>query len=161
MSRTRVLVGASVAAIASTLLTAVAASAANGPTFRDCSLFVAGVDPDFVELSGVTVGPEGGLTVPFEQKQVGVLASESSDPGDSEGHVTLRVTITTPHVKTVEVSGAGTGKVMLAPALRGTKHHGRKYTISWSATFDNGNHLCPSENTPENTTPKPFIVTMS
>jgi hypothetical protein len=160
MSRMRVLFGASVVAIATGLLTAEAASAANGPTFRDCSLFVAGVDPDFVELSGVMVGPEGALTVPFEQQQVGVLASVSSDPKDNEGHVTLKVTISSPHVKTVEVSGSGTGKVMLSPALRGTRHHGRKYTISWSATFDNGSHLCPSENTPENTTPKPFIVTM-
>jgi len=54
------------------------------------------------------------------------------------------------------VSGAGTGKVRVSvPLAPGAK----SYTISWAATFDNGNHQCPSVFTPENETPKPFVVT--
>jgi|SRR5205814_2373290 len=134
------------------------AGAANSPTFRDCSLF-SGFDPDFVQISGVTVTPEGTLTVPRSQKQVPIEASESSDPGDSLGHVTLTVSVTALHVPTQSVSGEATGKVELsAPLVR--RKPGRSYTISWAATFDNGNHLCPSESTPENTTPKPFVVSI-
>jgi hypothetical protein len=134
------------------------AGAANSPTFRDCSL-VAGFDPDFVQISGVTVTPEGMLTVPRSQKQVPIEASESSDPGDNLGHVTLTVSVTASHVPTQSVSGEATGKVELsAPLLR--RKPGRSYTVSWAATFDNGNHLCPSESTPENTTPKPFVVSI-
>jgi hypothetical protein len=107
----------------------------------------------------VTVTPEGTLTVPRSQKHVLIEASECSDPGDSEGHVTLAVSVTARHVTTQTLSGAGTGKVELSlPLLRRTI--GRSYTISWAATFDNGNHLCPSEQTPENTTPMPFAVTI-
>jgi hypothetical protein len=135
------------------------AGAANSPTFRDCSLFVSGFDPDFVQISGVTVTPEGTLTVPRSQKEVPIEASESSDPGDSMGHVTLAVSVTASHVPTQSVSGEATGKVELSvPLLR--RKPGRSYTISWAATFDNGNHLCPSESTPENTTPKPFVVSV-
>ena len=134
------------------------AGAANSPTFRDCSLF-SGFDPDFVQISGVTVTPEGTLTVPRSQKQVPIEASESSDPGDSLGHVTLTVSVTALHVPTQSVSGEATGKVELsAPLVR--RKPGRSYTISWAATFDNGNQLCPSESTPENTTPKPFVVSI-
>jgi len=136
-----------------------AASAANGPTFRDCSL-AGGLDPDFVELLGVAAGPEGAVTVPRGQEQVGIEASESSDPGDNLGHVTLAVTVSSPGVSMAKASGAGTGKVLLSAPLRGSKKVGRTYTISWAATFDNGNHPCPSEFTPENTTPKPFVVTV-
>jgi hypothetical protein len=139
-------------------ITAPAASAANGPTFRDCSL-AGGLDPDFVQLLGVAVGSQGALTVPRGQETVGIEASESSDPGDNLGHVTLKVAVTSPGISTQNVSGEGTGKVLLAAPLRGSKKAGRTYTINWAATFDNGNHLCPSEFTPENTTPKPFVVT--
>jgi hypothetical protein len=135
------------------------AGAANSPTFRDCSLLVSGFDPDFVQVSGVTVTPEGTLTVPLSQKQVPIEASESSDPGDSSGHVTLAVTVTALHVPTQSLSGEATGKVELSLPLRRRRHR-RSYTISWAATFDNGNHLCPSEGTPENTTPKPFLVSI-
>jgi hypothetical protein len=133
--------------------------AANSPTFRDCSLFVSGFDPDFVQVSGVTVTSGGTLTVPLSQGQVSIEASESSDPGDNVGHVTLDVSVTAPRVPTQSFSGAATGKVELSVPLRRRKR-GRTYTISWAATFDNGNHLCPSESTPENTTPKPFVVTV-
>jgi hypothetical protein len=154
----RMLVG--VAAAVGVSVSGVApAGAANSPTFRDCSL-VAGVDPDFVQLSGVHVGSAGSLTVPRGQKQVAVVASESSDPGDSEGHVTLTVTLTSKHLATQMVSGAAQGKVSLSVPLPRSRKVGRSYTISWAATFDNGNHKCPSENTPENATPKPFMVTV-
>jgi len=136
------------------------AGAANSPTFRDCSLFVEGFDPDFVQVSEVTVTPAGALTVPLSQAQVPIEASESSDPGDSMGHVTLSVSVSAPHVLTQSLSGEGTGKVELLVPLHKRKR-GRSYTISWAATFDNGNHLCPSESTPDNTAPKPFVVTVT
>ena len=158
MRRMRLLVGLGAATAAMAWFGVPAASAANGPTFRDCSL-AAGLDPDFVQLFGVAVGPEGALTVPRGQEQVSIEASESSDPGDNLAHVTFKVTVTSPGVSTQSVSGEATGKVLLAAPLRGSKKPGRTYTIGWTATFDNGNHLCPGEFTPENTTPKPFVVT--
>jgi hypothetical protein len=152
-------VGAAVLAVGLASPAIPAAGAANSPAFRDCSLFTVGVDPDFVQLLGATVTPEGTLTVPRSQKQVVLKASESSDPEDNKGHVTLNVSATSAHVPTQSLSGAGTGKVELAVPLR-RRRMGRTYTISWSATFDNGGHQCPSANTPENTTPKPFLVTV-
>jgi hypothetical protein len=122
---------------------------------------VGGLDPDFVRLSGVTAGPNGIANVERGQQQVGIEASESSDPLDNLGHVTLKVKVTTPEVPNQELSGAGTGKVNLAVPLSRSKQVGRTYTISWAATFDNGEHVCPSANTPENTTPKPFVVTVA
>jgi len=118
------------------------------------------LDPDFVQLFGVTVGPHGNLSVPRGQSQVQLEASESSDPGDNLGHVTLTATVTTPHVPAQTVSGAETGKVILILPLLKSQQEGRAYTISWAATFDNGNHLCPSTQTPENTEPRPFVVTV-
>ena len=135
-----------------------AAGAANSPTFRDCSL-VGGVDPDFVQLSGVTVGPNGNLSVSPSQNHVQLEASESSDPGDSAGHVTLAATVTAPGATARSVSGAGTGLVVLSIPLIGSGA-GKSYTISWAATFDNGMHQCPSSFTPENTAPNPFVVTV-
>jgi hypothetical protein len=105
------------------------------------------------------VNQQGNLTVPPGQSQVSLEASESSDPGDNLAHVTLKVTVTTPHLPPRNLSGAGTGKVVLSIPLVKPRPP-RSYTISWAATFDDGNHLCPSENTPENTTPKPFTVTV-
>jgi hypothetical protein len=153
------LVGLGTVALGSASLAVAAAGAANSPTFRDCSL-VSGLDPDFVQLSGVTVGPQGTLSVPRGQRQVQLLASESSDPGDNLAHVTLNAAVTTPHVPPQTVSGAETGKVILAVPLLKSQQGGRTYIISWSATFDNGNHLCPSAQTPENTEPHPFVVTV-
>jgi hypothetical protein len=149
---------AALVAAASWLFVAPAA-AANSPTFRDCSL-VGGADPDFVQLSGVTVAPNGTVQVKRGQMQVMVEASESSDPGDNLGHVTLTVKVASHKTATREVSGAGTGKVTVAVPLARSKKLGRVYTISWADTTDNGNHVCPSSNTPENSTPKPFIVTV-
>jgi hypothetical protein len=139
------------------LVPAAPVSAANSPTFRDCSL-VAGADPDFVKLTGVTVGPQGELTVKRGTPSVSIEASESSDPGDNLGNVTLSVSVESRKVATEMRSGAATGKVVLSVPLARSKKVGRKYTISWSDTTDNGNHACPSANTPENTTPKPFVV---
>jgi hypothetical protein len=160
MRRTRIPIGLAVLAGALASPAIPTANAANSPTVRDCSLFVVGFDPDFVEISGVTVESNGALTVPRGQTQVGVLASESSDPGDSKGHVTLSVTVTAPGVATQQVSGAAVGKVLLSAPLGKSKAVGRTYTIEWAATFDNGGHLCPSANTPENTKPNPFFVTV-
>jgi hypothetical protein len=138
----------------------------NGPTFRDCSL-AGGLDADFVQLFGVMVGIEGAHTssrvhlwVPKGPEKVRIEASESSAPGDNLGHVTLKVGVTSPGISTQNVSGEGTGKVLLAVPLRGSKKVLRSYTINWAATFDNGNHPCPSEFTPANTTPEPFEVTV-
>jgi hypothetical protein len=89
------------------------------------------------------------------------MASESSDPGDNLNHVTFQVTVTSPGVPTQTVSGEATGKVLLSAPLRKSRKVGRTYTIGWAATFDDGNHPCPSEFTPENTTPKPFVVTVN
>ena len=159
MWRIRMLAGLGALAVAGAWVAVPTASAANSPTFRDCSL-AGGLDPDFVQLFGVTVGPQGSLSVPRGRDQVQLEASESSDPLDNLGHVTLTATVTTPHVPKQAVSGAGTGKVILALPLPKSNQEGRTYTISWSATFDNGNHLCPSAQTPENTEPHPFVVTV-
>jgi hypothetical protein len=58
------------------------------------------------------------------------------------------------------VSGAGTGKVFVSVPLEGSGT-GKSYTIAWAATFDNGEHKCPSGLTPENEKPKPFVVTVA
>ena len=92
MWRIRMLVGVGALALAGAGLGAPEASAANGPTFRDCSI-VGGLDPDFVQLLGVTVGPGGSLGVVRGQTQVQLEASESSDPGDNLEHVTLSATV--------------------------------------------------------------------
>ena len=119
MSKVRMLVVLGLVAVGTGSLLVPSATAANSPTFRDCSLFVSGFDPDFVQISGVMVSPEGTLTVPRSQKQVPIEASESSDPGDSLGHVTLTVSVTALHVPTQSVSGEATGKVELsAPLVR-------------------------------------------
>ena len=160
MRRTlKILSAATVLALGLVAVPSLAVRAANGPTFRDCSLFVEGVDPDFVQLSGVTVTPQGTLTVPPSQNQVGVLASESSDPGDSSQHVTFTVTVSSAKMPSRVVSGAGTGRVALSIPLTGSGT-GRTFTISWAATFDGGQHPCPGSNTPDNTGPNPFVVTV-
>jgi hypothetical protein len=156
MWRTWMVLGVGALATGLALNGAVSAGAANTATFRDCAL-AGGVDPDFVVLSGVTVGPGGTLAVPAGQAQVTIEASESSDPGDNQGHDTLKVKVKSHHLRMVRVSGAAQGKVRLSVPL-GDSKTGRSYTISWMATFDNGFHHCPSKSTPENATPKPFVV---
>jgi hypothetical protein len=135
------------------------AGAANSPTYRDCS-FVGGLDPDFVQLMGTTAGPNNTLTVPASQGQVQVKASESSDPGDSNGHDTLKVTVSAPNVAPRTVSAAGTGMAIATVPLSGAAS-GASYTVDWIATFDNGNHLCPGSQTPQNAMSNPFVVTVT
>ncbi len=145
-----VLIVAALAASAASI-----SSAANSPTFRDCS-FVGGLDPDFVQLTGATIGPGGALNAK-STNSVKLKASESSDPGDSSGHDTFKVTVTAPGSPARKVSGAATGKVILKLPLVGSPS-GKTNTVSWSATFDNGNHMCPSSQTPQNTGPRPFVI---
>ncbi len=146
-----VAIGAAVAG-----LVAAPVSAANSSTFRDCS-FSGGFDPDFVRIMGATIGPGGQLTVPQSQNAVTVEGSESSDPGDSNGHDTLNVAVGTGAGAPRTVSGAGTGHVTLTVPLSGGTVGGT-YTIGWSATFDNGFHSCPSSQTPQNSSPSPFVL---
>jgi hypothetical protein len=140
------------------LLPAGRARAGNSPAFRDCSLLI-GLDPDFVQLYGVTI-QNGALTVPSSKPTVQVEASESSDPGDNLGHVTLNVTASAPGVTAASMSGAGQGLVVLSLTLPQAQA-GRSYSISWAATFDNGMHACPAVYTLANTNPSPFVVTTS
>jgi hypothetical protein len=138
------------------VLCAGGAAAANRPDYRDCS-FSGGLDPDFVQLTGAMGGSGNTLTVSPSQGSVQVTASESADPGDNLGADTLTVMVSSPGSATQNVSGSGIGKVTVTAPLPGIAA-GKRYTISWSATFDNGNHSCPSSSTPENTSPDPFIV---
>jgi hypothetical protein len=135
------------------------ASAANSPTLRDCSLLAEGVDPDFVQITGVTVSPQGTLTVPVSQNSVEVIASESSDPGDQSQQVAFSVTVSSAKLPARTLSGAGTGRVVLDVPLVGSGR-GRTYTIAWTAVFDNGQHPCPGSDTPDNPGPDPFVVTV-
>jgi hypothetical protein len=154
-NRSLLMLGAAIAVTAT--VGAPAANADNAPAFRDCSAFVAGFDPDFVQLLGATVTRQGTLTVAPSQNQLQVEASESSDPGDDLGHVTLTVTVAGQHVPAQTTSGADVGKVVLTVPLTGSGT-GKSYRIDWAATFDNGNHACPSPTTPDNTAPNPFLV---
>jgi hypothetical protein len=141
---------------------AVASADTNGPTTRDCSLLVpavgstfAGVDPDFIQLSGVSVGSAGTLTA--TQNPVSLEASESPDPGDGSNTVAFTASVGAPGIATRSFSGSAVGRVVLALPLRGARP-GSSYTISWSATFDNGFHSCPGPLTPANPSPDPFVV---
>jgi hypothetical protein len=138
------------------LLSAHAAGAANSPTFRDCS-HVAGLDPDFVQLTGATVGPGGTLTVTSSQPSVTVEASESSIPGDNLNMVSFSVTVSGPGLSPKTVSGMGTGHVTLSVPLSGVAPGGQ-YTLNWSATFDNGSHQCPGPQDAQNMTANPFVL---
>src|SRR4051794_29900723 len=99
MRRSRILLGLAALIAATATVGAPSANADNSPGFRDCSAFVAGFDPDFVQLLGATVTPQGTLTARPSQNQVQVEASESSDPADDLGQVTLTVTVTGPHAR--------------------------------------------------------------
>ena len=127
-----------------------AAAVRNGPTTRDCSLLF-GIDPDFVQLSGVDVTQSGQLVA--AGSSVHVLASESADKMDQKQRARLSVTVTGPN-GTQMVSGLSVGHVTLDVSLPRTG----TYTISWKATFDNGAHPCPGLLTPMNIQPKPFVV---
>jgi PASTA domain len=132
-------------------------NAANSSTYRDCSLLL-GADPDYVQLSGATVGP-GGKLAGQSQKTVKLQAWESTEPGDRSQHTTLSVTVTTPGSPARKVSGGGTGTAPVKLPLVGSPT-GQTNTVSWAAVFDNGNHPCPSSQTPQNTNadPHPFVI---
>jgi hypothetical protein len=132
------------------------AGAVNSPTFRDCS-FVAGLDPDFVQLSGVGAGPGGSLAVGMTQRSVTIEASESSDLFDDVGNDTLTVAVSGPGAAPRTVSAAGVGHVFLTVPLSGVAPGGQ-YTLTWFATFDNGIHTCPSPGTPQNESFNPFVL---
>jgi len=146
------------AAFAALWVPAHAAGAANSPAFRDCS-HVFGLDPDFVQLSGATIGPGGRLAVTSSQAAVTLKASESSIPGDNLNRVGFSVTITGtgPGMKTI--SGTGVGHVTLSVPLTGARAGGH-YSIDWSATFDNGTHHCPGPADPQNPTSNPFVLSV-
>lgn len=137
----------------------------NGPTTRDCSLLVpavgstfGGVDPDFVQLSGVTVNPDGTLTAnaptPAVPTPVSIEASESPDPGDGSNTVSFTATVSAPGVADQTFTGTGVGSVTFSLPMTA----GASNTISWSATFDGGAHPCPGPLTPGNLMPSPFTV---
>jgi hypothetical protein len=133
-----------------------AAGAANSPTFRDCA-HVFGLDADFVQLTGATVGSNGALTVTSSQAAVTLKASESTIPGDNLNHVTLSATVTGPGSATQTVSGMAVGHVTLSVPLGGVAAGGQ-YSLDWSATFDNGTHPCPGSTDPQNMTSSPFVL---
>jgi hypothetical protein len=141
---------------------AVASADTNGPTTRDCSLLVpamgstfAGLDPDFIQLSGVSVGSGGALTA--TQNPVSLEASESPDSGDGANTVAFTATVSAPGTASRSFSGTAVGRVVLTLPLKGARP-GSSYTISWSATFDNGFHSCPGPLTPANPSPSPFVI---
>ena len=158
MTGVKVRLYAGLIAFAAFWLPAHAAGAANSPAFRDCS-FVAGIDPDFVKLTGATIGPTGNLMVPNSQSSVTVEASESSDPGDNLGHDTFSVTVTGTGMSPKTVSGMGVGHVTLTVPLGGVAPGGQ-YSLAWAAVFDNGFHHCPGAMTPQNptSTSNPFVL---
>ena len=143
---------AMVAGLGLTVLTVPAARAADSPTFRDCS-FVGGFDPDFVQLFNTS--PDA--TVTPGQTSVRLLASESSDPGDSNGVVSFTASVTSSGIPAQKASGKATGRVVLTLPLLGAGV-GRSYTIRWSAVFDTGNHSCPGTTLPTTTSGTPFSV---
>lgn len=162
MLRTRILASGALLALGTAAMPSSGpiVSAANSPTLRDCSLLVEGVDADFVAISGVTVTPQGTITVPPSANSVQIEASESSDPGDQGNRAAITVTATAAHLPTRVVSGTAVGRVFLTVPLGGSGT-GRVYTISWAATFDNGQHPCPGPIIPDNTSPDPFVVSVS
>jgi hypothetical protein len=158
----RLLLLAAAALTSGAVAPAVASADTNGPTTRDCSLLVpamgstfAGLDPDFIQLSGVSVDGAGGLTA--TRTPVSLVASESSDPGDGANTVAFTASVSAPGTTTRSFSGSAVGRVVLSLPLKGARP-GSSYTISWSATFDNGFHSCPGPLTPANPSPSPFIV---
>jgi hypothetical protein len=147
-------------ALGAILALAPQASAENSPIIRDCSLGMPppAVDPDFVLLSGGTLkANNGALTVLPSQKSLDLVASESVDQGDSAATVALFATVKGIGVPTQSFFATAPGFVIISIPLN-NETVGQVYTISWNATFDNGQHTCPSAVTLENTTPIPYVV---
>lgn len=153
---------AAACAVASLAMVSIA-RAENGPIIRDCSLVAPpppAVDPDFVLLSGTTLKIRSGVlsVLPTEHSLV-LTASESVDNGDSAGTVQLFASAKSGRMQGPGFFGTSPGFVILNIPLANPTV-GKVYTISWTATFDNGQHACPGTLTPENTTPIPFVVTV-
>jgi hypothetical protein len=134
------------------------ASAANSPAFRDCA-HVFGLDPDFIQLTGATIGSDGRLAVTSSQAAVTLKASESAIPGDNLNRVSFSVTITGSGAGMRTFSGTGVGHVTLSVPLGGVATGGH-YSLDWSATFDNGTHRCPGPADPQNPTSNPFVLSV-
>lgn len=144
----------------------VASADTNTATTRDCSLFVpavgstfAGVDPDFIQLSGASVASDGTLSATKDPttgalNPVSLEASESPSAADQQNTVSFTATVSAPGVPSQSFSGTGVGSVTLSVPLTAAASN----TISWSATFDNGFHACPGPMTPANLMPSPFVV---
>jgi hypothetical protein len=156
-------------------VSAPAASAdVNGPTTRDCSLLVPaigttfpGEDPDFIQLSGVTVNPDGSLTAPGPAAPgnppnlVSLEASESPDASDQAHQVSFSATVSAPGIPDQSFGPTtGIGSVTFSFPLTGAAP-GSSYTIAWNATFDNGAHPCPGPVTPGTLMANPFTVNAS
>jgi hypothetical protein len=134
------------------------AGAANSPAFRDCA-HVFGLDPDFVQLTGATIGPDGRLAVTSSQAAVTLKASESSIPGDNLNKVSFSVTVSGTGSGTKTISGTGVGHVTLSVPLGGVAAGGH-YSLDWTATFDNGTHSCPGPADPQNPSSNPFVLSV-
>ncbi|HKO29159.1 MAG TPA: hypothetical protein VJU80_17000 [Solirubrobacteraceae bacterium] len=154
--RTRLWAG--LVAFAALWVPANAAGAANSPTFRDCS-HVFGVDPDFIQLTGATLGSDGKLTVPSSQAVVTLKASESSIPGDNLNKVSFSVTVSGTGSSAKTISGTGIGHVTLSVPLTGVAAGGQ-YSLDWSAVFDGGTHRCPGPADPQNPASSPFVLSV-
>ena len=148
----------------STLAVMPTAQAENSPNMRDCSFGVppGAVDDDFVILTGMTVRPDlasGTLIALPNQNMVHVTASESLDANDhtSSNAVHITATVSAPGIAPVTVANNGLGWSTVQVPLNGSSP-GLVYTITWSATFDGGGHMCPSAVTPQNTGPNPFTI---
>ncbi|TML32586.1 MAG: hypothetical protein E6G29_13065 [Actinobacteria bacterium] len=140
MRRLHLLVGSLALLVVIAGLAVTGSNAANSPTYRDCSL-VGGFDPDYIQLTGASVGPGGALRAQ-SQKTVKLAAWESTGFMDRTHHVTFHVTVSAPGSPSRKVSGDGTGHVSLKLPLVGSPT-GRTNTVDWAAVFDNGNHPCP------------------
>ena len=134
------------------------ASAANSATFRDCA-HVFGLDPDFVQLTGATVGSGGMLAVTSSQAAVTLKASESAIPGDNLNRVSFSVSVSGTGLGVKTISGTGVGHVTLSVPLGGVAAGGQ-YSLDWSATFDGGTHKCPGPADPQNPTSNPFVLSV-
>ena len=135
---------------------AASATAANSPTYRDCS-FGGGLDPDFVQLTGAKPNANGLLVAPRTRKQVMLEASESPNALDQLNRVSLEAAVYRSGTLLRTVTGAARGKVFLSLPLPRPRA-GRRFRIGWTARFDNGFHSCPSQATPQNTAPRPFVI---
>ncbi|TMM10564.1 MAG: PASTA domain-containing protein [Actinobacteria bacterium] len=155
MRRLHLLVGSLALLVVIAGLAVTGSNAANSPTYRDCSL-VGGFDPDYIQLTGASVGPGGALRAQ-SQKTVKLAAWESTGFMDRTHHVTFHVTVSAPGSPSRKVSGDGTGHVSLKLPLVGSPT-GRTNTVDWAAVFDNANHPCPGSDTPQNVTSNPFVI---